>query len=858
MPAPKERMTKVAAVSSSRFSRLSLATALVFACISQNAFALVLGDIEVNSVINEPLSASIPVLNADGLEQAELIVDLGSATDYQIAGVTWDFSHSELQFDVGYSANGDLMVNVSSSRAIREPYLNLLVQARWPAGRLLREYTILLDFPVFTGEQDSSPSVSSAPVARASTPESVAILPAPAAVPVVVQRPVAPRSAPAAAQASPVPRVVSGAAAAAITRAEPLGEGDYRIQNGDTLWSVGGRVAQDLGVSRQQAMLAIREANPEAFTQGNLNMLRSGSVVRVPTRNAALSRTATQAASEFAQAMSSSGQIADATPLQSRATDFRNDAGSDQSGDAQFRLTSAEQVNAAITGSGVDQVVEENQLLSDINSALEEELQAASIENRDLSERLQNLEEQISVMEALIEVENNEIRAVQQAVTSTTPVVNTITTAEVQEEGLVSKLLGLLPIVGLVVIGLLVGAYLVIRRRKSGDHVGDIAELDEEYDEDKPIYAEDSSEEEDLEPAEEDWSSDFDDLDAFFDDVAPAAAETGESPEEEENESEKTQIFDASMLAGVGTGESQDEQAPEADTEAADAGDDEQLLDFSLDEGDLTTEDSKPEANLDQGEDDKFSLDFDLGGDDSEPDETADEPEAADAEPEEDENMLTFDVSDTDLTEDTDEESEQQSEGQAEELADDSDSDEIDLSDFGLDNDSEVEADTDDLEDDLDALLDGLDEDSSSADDGSLDSLEDSIDLDLDLGADLDDLSALLDEEEPSADQEPSANEESSEDSADEKLTSDSEESVAGDSDDTDDLLGDFGDDDLDLSEVADGGDVAEECETKLELAAAYIEMGDNSGAKELLDEVVREGDDFFQTRAKEILDGMS
>ena len=111
----------------------------------QNLFALGLGEIEINSVINEPLSATIEVLNADGVENDELLVAIASATDYQVAGVSWDFSHTELDFNVNYAANGDLIVNVTSERAIREPYLSILVQARWPAGRLLREYTILLD-----------------------------------------------------------------------------------------------------------------------------------------------------------------------------------------------------------------------------------------------------------------------------------------------------------------------------------------------------------------------------------------------------------------------------------------------------------------------------------------------------------------------------------------------------------------------------------------------------------------------------------------------------------------------------------------------------------------------------------------
>ena len=717
------RLNKASAASKSRFSRLSLAATLFFACMSQNVFALGLGEIEVSSIIGQPLVASIPVLNADGIEQAELIVALGSATDYQIAGVTWDFSHSELQFDVSYAANGDLLVNVSSMRAIREPYLNLLVQARWPEGRLDREYTILLDFPVFTGDQNSAPS----------------------------------------------PQLVSGAPAvndAAITGPQSLGEGDYRIQNGDTLWSLGGRVAQDLGVSRHQAMLAIREANPEAFTQGNLNLMRSGSVVRVPTRNAALSRSAAQALSEFAQAMSVSGQVAGATPLQSRATDFRNKAGSDQAGGAQLRLTSADQVKAALAGSGVDQIIEENQLLSDLNAALEEELQAASIENRDLSDRLQNLEEQNAVMEALIEGDNSEARAVQELVTAQ-PLANTITTADLQEEGLVSKLLGILPIVGLLVIGLLAGAYLVIRRRKSGDHAGDIARFDEDYEEDAPIYAEEkSSSEESIESAE---------------------------PEEP--------VIDDFENFAVGIEEDTAEENIEAPLEAAG-------------EHPLTPEDDDQEkvtleAEVSQPAEEGWTFGFDDT-----------------ASPEVESNSETsIDISaiSEEAVDETIEESEEENDSEKNEIFD-----APILAGAIFDNSGE--------ESDAQSMDFSLDDDDLTTE---VPEQEPSLDL-----------SALLDE--VGKEEERSPNHESSADQED-PLTS---EEPSQDADD--DLLGDFGDDDLDLSDVSDEGDIAEECETKLELAAAYIEMSDNSGAKELLDEVIREGDESFRARANELIGKMA
>ena len=917
----------------------------------QNLFALGLGEIEINSVINEPLSATIEVLDADGVENDELLVVIASATDYQVAGVSWDFSHTELDFNVNYAANGDLIVNITSERAIREPYLSILVQARWPAGRLLREYTILLDFPVFTGEQSSSVSAPSQS------------LPAPTSTPAPqpVQQSVAPR---ATAASSPVPRIVSGAP---NTPARSLSDGDYRIENGDTLWSLGGRVAQDLGVTRHQAMLAIREANPEAFSQGNLNMLRSGSLIRVPTRSEALDRSTTEAADQYVQAMRSNGQfIADATPLQSRATDFREDAGSANENGGQFRLASTEQNNTGAGGSGLSEIESENQLLSDVNSALQEELEAAEIENQDLSERLRNLEEQISVMEALIEVENNEIRAVQEAITAPEPepVVNPINTANIQEESLITKLMGWLPVLGLVLIGLLVGAYLVIRRRKSSNDASDITGFDEEYDESAPIYAEDEQDadekiqgeqqdEESLEdflpeeidsieydtndiggeeqvepnavgleePAEnnpedenEDWDSDFDDLDSFFDEVEePASASLSEESEEEvqleqeqvaevadeEEESEKTQIFDASSMAEImaenaisdeehSEDEIKDEVADDnlmdfesAELDEADSGsesvDEENMLDFSLDEGDLSREEETTDTPFESEnleEDEEFSLDFELDADDLEPQETVDAEESEELDLPKDENTLSFDVSDMDLSdkapavepeESIEAASELESENSvlentditldsSDEEQEESELDVLDLSEFGdeeLSSDESDEAvfiDVADENEDIDSLLGDLGADLNDLDtfdsEDSIDSKDEvdnidaafDIDLNEDLNSDEDsDLSSLLDENPDDSTVDP--------------------QNSLGDSD----LLDAF-DDELDLSDFNkddSSADMAEECETKMELAIAYMEMGDNSGAKELLEEVVREGDDSYKEKANALLEGL-
>ena len=878
---------------------------LCLLCLSQSLFALGLGEIKINSVINEPLSATIEVLNADGIDNNELLVNIASAVDYQVAGVSWDFSHTELAFDVGYAVNGDLIVNVSSERAIREPYLSILVQAHWPAGRLLREYTILLDFPIFSGEQEVSVNTPSEAIPATDTNVQEAQ---------PVQRDVAPASR-ASDQTNLIPRTASRAS---DTPTQPLTDDEYRIANGDTLWSLGGRVAQDLGVTRHQAILAIYEANPEAFSQSNLNILRSGSLIRVPTRTETLGRTAEEASNEYAQAMRSNGQfIADATPLQSRATDFREEIASENEPNGQFRLASTEQQGSGVGGSGLSlsETEVENQRLSDINSALQEELEAVEIENEDLSERLRNLEEQISVMEALIEVENNDIRAIQEAATSPElqpePIINSIDSANIQEESFISKLMGWLPIVGLILIGLLIGIYLAIRRRRSSDEFSDISAFDEEYDANVPIYAEDEpnadqefeesvpleedlenfvpervnsidelSEDEDKnleasdveEDNEQDWNSDFDDLDSFFDEVDNATLDSEPEEEQEdgqlvldEDNTESMQVLGDLGISEIApendlTEETSFDMEAEVESEIADDNlmefesaetnenesideiepvdiKEENTLDFSLDEEELFVEENTENTSFDSAEteqDEEFSLDFDLDSDDVESEESVDAeiteniPASEDEAEDEDEDEVEFELDELSLSN-------------------------VDEENASLDEEDEVlSVETNNESEDLDLLLDDL---GPELDDLSIFDSEDVSDTqddesffdadlneDLDLDSDENDASLLLDEGLDSPNNGPAEQE----DSADE------------------DLLTDFDEDELDISDLnssddADGlsPDMLEECETKMELAIAYMEMGDSSGAKELLEEVVREGDDSYKEKANTLLEGL-
>jgi FimV-like protein len=154
--------------------------------------ALGLGDITLHSALNQPLSADIALVDVGGLEEGELSVSLATADEFSRAGVERVFFLNNLKFTPILRGNRNL-IRVTSSKAVKEPFLNFVVQLNQPNGRLLREYTVLIDPPGTPGIEP----VADEPVAE----------PQPSAFPVVTpaSAPVAPAKKPAPPQPAAVP-----------------------------------------------------------------------------------------------------------------------------------------------------------------------------------------------------------------------------------------------------------------------------------------------------------------------------------------------------------------------------------------------------------------------------------------------------------------------------------------------------------------------------------------------------------------------------------------------------------------------------------------------------------------------------
>ncbi len=230
-----------------------------------SAGALGLGEIDLKSALNQPFRAEILVASEAPGDLDGLRVEIASAETFEQFGLDRAAFLNDFQFNVAGQANG-AVVQITSTQPVVEPFVTLLLKVSWPQGRLLREYTVLLDPPVFA-TQPVQPAVA-APTAGPSAPTSISDTDD--RVPV---------------------KSVGGEQQRAVVQSSPAAVPDAEggtygpVQRNDTLWAIAGRLVDgSQSVSRNQMMLALYQENPEAFT-GNINRLKAGMILRVPAES---------------------------------------------------------------------------------------------------------------------------------------------------------------------------------------------------------------------------------------------------------------------------------------------------------------------------------------------------------------------------------------------------------------------------------------------------------------------------------------------------------------------------------------------------------------------------------------------
>ncbi|MGI9321956.1 MAG: FimV/HubP family polar landmark protein [Pseudomonadales bacterium] len=259
----------------------ALAVAAAFS-LSQAAYAVDFGQFQLKSYLNELLEIDIALTDAEGIATERLSVQLAPRVVYNRTGVAYTDQMATLRFAVRQGDDGNRYVSVTSTKPVNDLFLNFIAEVTWPGGRNVREFTFLLDQPVF----DSDQPTQVAPVQRPATPSA----PAPAAA----------SEKPAAESEKPVARPAPTSRPAPARPARPVGPGEYRVRSGDYLWSTARNLRPDSSVSVNQTMLALQRLNPDAFIRGNINMVKAGHILKTPGLQDIRRVTAAQANREVA------------------------------------------------------------------------------------------------------------------------------------------------------------------------------------------------------------------------------------------------------------------------------------------------------------------------------------------------------------------------------------------------------------------------------------------------------------------------------------------------------------------------------------------------------------------------------
>lgn len=345
--------------------KLVLAIAAASALSSGMAHALGLGELTLKSTLNQPLVAEIELLDVKDLTAAEVVPSLASPEDFAKAGVDRQAFLNDLTFTPVLNASGKSILRVTSSKPLSEPMVKFLVQVMWPNGRLLRDYSVLLDPSKFS-PQTAEAAAQPAPTQAVTAPVTGATQPA--------QHTTAPR---------------------------------------DTLWEIAAKARN--GGSIQQTMLAIQALNPDAFIDGNINRLKTGQVLRLPDQAQTTSLPHPKAIAEVSAQNTAwrQGRRYVAKPgtgqQQLDATNRGNaDTATAQATQDKLSLVSAESGKAGGKGAAGDAKNLGNKL-----AVTQESLDTTRRDNAELKSRMTDLQSQMDKLQRLIELKNNQLAKLQ-------------------------------------------------------------------------------------------------------------------------------------------------------------------------------------------------------------------------------------------------------------------------------------------------------------------------------------------------------------------------------------------------------------------------------------------------------------
>ncbi|MBL8267376.1 FimV/HubP family polar landmark protein [Steroidobacter sp.] len=278
-------------------------------------YALGLGEIRLNSALNQPFNAEIELLSPTPEELGSLRVALASQDVFSRYGIDRPQYLSNFDFSVSRGRDGKATIKVTSNRSVTEPYVTLLVEASWARGRLVREYTVLLDPPVLMPSQNEAPAPVTTPQSATTAEGRIERRQTPAPEPTPAPPPaVTPRPTPAAPTPAPEPTRVQRVEEPTDSQVIASPGSEYTVQRNDTLSKIAAAANPGGRSVNNRTMIALFRANPQAFS-GNINRLRAGSVLRIPELAEIEAISAGEAGAEVARQAAewSGGVVADTT-----------------------------------------------------------------------------------------------------------------------------------------------------------------------------------------------------------------------------------------------------------------------------------------------------------------------------------------------------------------------------------------------------------------------------------------------------------------------------------------------------------------------------------------------------------------
>ncbi len=358
---------------------LNKTLAIVSLLAPMSAHPLGIGDIKLHSALNQKLNAEIPLIVSKDENPANIRVSLAAPEKFDEAGVPWNYFLTKIKFKTEVRRDGSVVIKVTSNEALREPFLDFLLEVTWDKGNLYREFTVLVDPP-------SSYTQPVIPVAQTAV--------SPASLQTQTNKPATDTTI----------RVEN----------EQLASNEYGpTRRSDTLWDIAARLRPRKDISIEQMVVALYEANPKAFYKKNVNALMAGKKLKIPDVDSILKLSRKQAADIFRQQYQE---------WQQKST---------KRAKAQ-KTTSVAEASAKKTGSQleliapVESAVEETASVAALQASTEKSAEATKatvehekgsatqLDNQALLARLEKLEQQLTAMQQLLAVKDAQLAALQQ------------------------------------------------------------------------------------------------------------------------------------------------------------------------------------------------------------------------------------------------------------------------------------------------------------------------------------------------------------------------------------------------------------------------------------------------------------